>query len=170
MDLSQFSSAQIEQLKAALLTDTSGRTSEFRPRQLHNLTLAPSATDARPLFVWSADGDRNLPVGAGTPYPKLLWSADGVEITVRSREEEQAQIAQGYVTAPPLTGPVDPMVKIQAELDALSEEDRALVLQAQHQDRRSALQAKLANLTEAQLESLLAGAGAKRGRPRKAVA
>ena len=35
-------------------------------------------------------------------YPKLLWSADGVEVTCRSAEEESRYVAEGYrLTAEP---------------------------------------------------------------------
>ena len=35
-------------------------------------------------------------------YPRLLWSSDGVEVTVSSAEEEAEKLANGYrVTAAP---------------------------------------------------------------------
>lgn len=29
-------------------------------------------------------------------YPKLLWTPDGVEVTVQSPDEEAARVAEGY--------------------------------------------------------------------------
>lgn len=123
------------------------------------------------MFVWSADSPRDRDLTRTTEFPKLMWhKTTGEEITVYNIEQ---QIEQGsiYTTQPP-ANPVtlDPMEQLQDALMGLSEADRALVLEEQRKQRISALQSKLAALSEDQLEALLnQSEPAKRrpGRPRK---
>lgn len=177
MDLTSFTPEQIEALRSQLnaLSDTSGR-SPFRPRQLHDLRLPPTATDPRPTFIWSAEPPRHaVDLTKTSPYPRLMWHADsGEEITVTSRAVEQTKTAEGFVLmAPSDLPPPDPMETLRAALEQLPEEDRALLLAAAQQDRKAVLQAQLAALPEDQLAALLAantGAAPVRrgpGRPRK---
>ena len=55
-------------------------------------------------------------------YPKLLWSADGVEVTCRSADEEARYVAEGYrLTAePPAELPPD-MIEEVPPVDAENE-------------------------------------------------
>lgn len=176
MDLTSLTPEQLRTLKTQLddLTDASGR-SPFRPRQLSNLNLQPTATDPRPLFVWSAESPRNVDVSAQHEYPKLMWHREtGAEITVRSSADER-QMSDLYQTEYPAAVVVDPMQDLKDQLDGLSESERALILSEQKKDRMASLQARLAALPEATLEALLSGAEVvpvKRGpgRPKKAVA
>jgi hypothetical protein len=143
--------------------------SPLRDRQLHDLRLLPTATDPRPTFFWSAEGSRDTVV-THSEFPKLLWSDTGVEITVRSKEEQDSKIAQGYVFVAPASVVVDPMADLSDALAGLSDEERTLVLEAQQAQRRAEITAKLAGLSPEALEKLLAGAtepAKKRGRPAK---
>ena len=145
-------------------TTVDGR-SPMRPRQLHDLRLLPTATDPRPMFVWSAEGDRNNPV-TYSEYPKLLWHAEThAEVTVTSKEEEAQRLASGYVALPPSAMTVDPVQNLADQLAGLSDEEQKLILEAQQRIRREALTAKLSSLSDADLERLLAGG--KRSRKAK---
>lgn len=146
------------------MESTDGR-SPLRPRQLHDLRLMPTATDPRPMFVWSAEGDRNNPV-THSEFPKLLWHAEThTEITVTSKEEEAQRLASGYVSQPMSTAPVDAVQNLSDQLAGLSDEEQKLILEAQQKIRRDALTAKLSNLSDAELDRLLAAP--KRGRKAK---
>ena len=153
-------------------TDTNRTT--FRPRQLHDLNRKPSATDARPAFFWSAEQPNDF-VPTQSKFPGLMWApADRYgaqqEITVYSQQEFDAHAEMGYTNIPPEHQAMDPMDAIQAQFDALSPEDQKLMLEAQAQSKRAQLQAKLATLTESDLERLLVGASEEKrrpGRPRK---
>ena len=175
MDLTQLTPEQLASLKGQLdaLTPTDGR-SAFRPRQLHDLRLAPTATDARPMFVWSAETPRDFVPTPTKFYPSLIWhQVTGEERTIHSAEERMA-LGQSWASIPPQVASVDPEQDMRDALEALSDEDRALLLEAQRQDRMAVLQKKLAGLTQDQLDTLLAGTAtpeAKRGpgRPKKAA-
>lgn len=176
IDLSGFTAEQLAALKAQLnSTDGSGR-SPIKPRQLHDLRLLPTADDPRPTFFWSVDPPRDgRDLTRGTPYPRLLWHVDsGEEITVLDLEAHQAKQAEGcWTETAPSAGPVDPMADMQAALDALTPEDRALVVAAQQQTRLQEITAKLSKLSPSTLELLLTAAKdeatGKRGpgRPKK---
>ena len=164
---------QLTALKTALasVSDVSGR-SPVRPRQLHDLRLLPTATDPRPTFFWSAETPRDFVPGPSRPYPKLMWHREtDEEITVQSATEEAAK-ADLYTTDPPrVEFAASPMDIVRDALDALTEEERRFVLDAQKKERMDALTAKLALLPPEQIEALLSGAAVpvKRGpgRPRK---
>lgn len=135
--------------------DTDGR-SPIKPRQLHDLRLMPTATDPRPAFFWSAEGNRDLAV-THSLYPKLLWhGTTNVEITVHSAEEETAKLREGYVLLPISAVVVDPVQNIADQLAGLPEEEKALILQAQATIRRNALIDKLAQLSDDDIEKLAA--------------
>jgi hypothetical protein len=176
MDLNHLTPDDIASLKAQLaMTDTNGR-SPFRPRQLHDLKLQPTATDSRPMFVWSAESPRDAgDLTRTTEFPKLMWHrTTGEEITVHSKDEQIEQESI-YTTEPPEVISTNPYDAIRDALDSLSPEERVLVVEAQQQARMKTLQEKLAALPADQLEALLNGQGttpAKRrpGRPRKEVA
>ncbi len=178
MDLAQLTPDQLLALKQQLdgLTDSSGR-SPIRPRQLTDLRLLPTKDDPRPLFISSAEAPRDgRDLTKTTPYPKLMWHQDtGTEITVYSSAEER-QMSDIYTLTAPAHRVLEPMDALKLELDSFSEEDRALILNAQKQTRIAELQAKLAGLSEEALTRLLgeseqdeATGEVKRrpGRPRK---
>jgi len=132
--------------------------SPLRPRQLNNLTLAPTAEDPRPTFFWSAESPRDEVI-THSPYPKLLWSETGDEVTVSSVEAEAAAVARGYLTVAPAS--LKPFDALKAMLEAMSPEDRTLVLEAQQKDRLARVQAQLANLPAGELEALIAASKSK---------
>jgi hypothetical protein len=104
--------------------------SPLRPRQLHDLRLLPTKDDPRPTFFWSAEGPRNDPEAHKThPYPRLLWTQGGEEITVRTLAEHQALKAQGYLEHAPGAVVIDQAAALQAMLEGLTPTDRALVLE-----------------------------------------
>lgn len=177
LDLTQLTPEQLATLRAQLGlagTDASGR-SPFKPRQLHDLRLLPTETDPRPTFFWSAVSPRDVDVLKTTPYPRLLWDkATGEEVTVGDAETHQAYRADGYTELAPMQAPVDPMAELQAALEALDPETRALVIETQRKQRVAALTAKMAGLSEGALEALLSdepkAEKRKPGRPRKSHA
>jgi hypothetical protein len=145
--------------------------SPLRDRQLHDLRLLPTADDPRPTFFWSAEGSRDVQI-THTEFPKLLWHGEtDVEITVRSREEQEQKLAQGYVLTAPAAVAVDPMADLSDAFAGLTIEEQELIVAAQAKQRRDAITAKLAELSPEALERLLAGSAEpvakKRGRPAK---
>lgn len=171
LDVARLTETELAQLKARLtqmgMADVSGRTPEFRERQLHDLTLAPRGDDPRPLFVWSAESPRGFPVGPPTPYPKLLWHGEtDQEITVRSKEEDVAKQAQGYVDTPPLQRVLSEEEEVALAFASLSPEDRTLLLEETAKAKRAALQDKLAHLSDAALERLVNAASTPKAKKR----
>jgi hypothetical protein len=161
MDLNNLTAAELSDLKAKLdgLTDTSGR-SPIRPRQLHNLTLLPTATDPRPLFVPSAEQQRDYNPGPPKFYPKLMWHRDTEqEITVHSKEEEQEHLLEYKLEAPAAPIMLSDADSIRAALESLTDEERTFIIQAQKNERIDKLKAKLAELSEVDLERLLGEIG-----------
>jgi hypothetical protein len=137
--------------------DLQGGRSPFRPRQLHDLRLLPTKDDPRPTFFWSVEGPRNNPdAGKTFPYPRLLWSADGEEITVQSEPEHKRMLAQGFLEMDPGTAVVDQSETIRLMLERLSPADRALVIDGQKKARMNAIQEQMAELSAEDLEAVLA--------------
>lgn len=161
LDLSQLSPADIASLKALLAgTDDTGR-SPIRERQLHDLRLLPTKDDPRPTFFWSAESPRHAPdLTKTTPYPRLMWhGTTGQEITVKNAEAQETHTAKGFILSPPANAEQpDPMDAIRLAFESLSPEDRATLVAAQKQSRLDTLQAQMAELSEADLEALIAGA------------
>lgn len=150
--------------------DTTDGRSPNRPRQLHDLRLLPTATDPRPTFFWSAETPRDYIPTHGTEYPKLLWhQTTGVEVTVKS-EEDRAAYGAEWASIPPTAQPIDPLSGIQDVFAGLSEDEQALLMEAQKTDRMNRLRAKLADLSEADLERLVAQNETAGKRRKKAVA
>ncbi len=145
-----------EQIQGLLATST-GR-SPMKPRQLHDLRLAPTANDPRPLFIPSAEGNRDVPE-RHTPYPKLLWHrVTHTEITVQSEAEHRAKRAE-YADAPPNFAPVD---HARMLFDALSPEDQQLVIEQQRKAKVDAVTKQLGTMTASQAEAALAPAAKTR--------
>ena len=145
--------------------------SPHRPRQLHDLRLMPTATDPRPMFVWSAEGDRDTPI-TQNEYPKLLWHGEtNLEIAVRSKQEETEKVEQGFVFLPATTTAASAVEDLTAAFAGLSDDEKHLILEAQAKQRRDAITAKLAELSPEALDRLLMQAAEpqpkKRGRPAK---
>jgi hypothetical protein len=137
--------------------DLQGGRSPFRPRQLHDLRLAPTKDDPRPTFFWSVEGPRNNPdAGKTFPYPRLLWSPAGEEITVQSATEHREYVAKGYLETDPGTVVVDQSAQIKAMLEALSPADRAMVIDGQKKARMLAIQEQMSELSADDLDAVLA--------------
>ena len=145
-------------------TDTGGR-SPLRPRQLHDLRLLPRADDPRPTFFATAEVPRDWVTTTQKNYPRLMWAPSGQEITIPDTPDaekvQKGYEAKGYSHTPPAD--VTPMDAIEREMRQLSEEDRAFVLEEQRKARMSKLQAKIANLSDADLATI-AGPAPKRGK------
>lgn len=155
--LQSLSPEQLAQLRTELnamdLGDGTGR-SPIRPRQLTDLRLQPRADDPRPHFEWSADSPRNVSLGPGTEYPKLMWhQTTGKEITVRSAAE-QRQMADVYQLTPPNQAPLDPAERARLEFEALPEEERQIVLDLQRKARIERVHALLNTLPETQFAAV----------------
>lgn len=176
MDSSQFTPDQLAQIqelmRSGALTSGDGR-SPNRPRQLTDLRLLPTATDPRPLFLPSAESPRDQDVTKTFPYPRLLWSPEGEEITVYRASEHHERVNEGYSEVAPVRETVPTAVSVRDELAQLTPEERELVLEAQRQQRLRKLQDKIANLSDMDLETALLTVAqqVKRGpgRPKKAV-
>jgi len=138
------------------MSQTDGR-SPFRPRQLHDLRLQPTAQDPRPTFFWSADPPRDENVTITTEYPKLLFhQVSGDEFPVYSKDQEVAKLADpAWGRVAPVKVAIDPLEAVRSELANLSDADRALVIEMQRQERIQTLKAKMAALPDVDLESLL---------------
>ncbi len=157
MDLTQLTPDQLSSLKQQLdALSGDGSRSPIRPRQLHDLRLLPTKDDPRPTFFWSADQPRDYVPGAPKPYPKLMWHREtGEEITVQTAVDERAH-GDLYVTVAPTNAVAQtPMDWMREALEALSPEERTLVVEGQKQDRLTEIRNKLASLSPEALESLL---------------
>ena len=153
MDLSKLSPEDLQSIAEQLQAhgrvigglDANGRSPYFGNRVFKDLNVKPSATDPRPLFVWSADSPIEFD-NVQHEFPKLMWSKDGTEITVRSSEQQEQHLAQGYVLLPPANA--KPFDVASEQLAAMSDEDRALLIEANREARRNRVQALLSSLTE----------------------
>jgi len=150
--------AQIQQLIRDGQVGSDGR-SPIRARQLQNLNLQPKHDDPRPLFVWSAESPRDLPPQSFKEYPKLLFHrVTGDEVTAHSAQEEQ-EFGETYAPTRPGQAPPPPAWQgLDEALAGLSDDERKQVEKLQRQARLQQLQAKLAALSETDLEAALAAA------------
>lgn len=155
MDLTQLSQQDLLALKAqldALAPDTSGRSPmRFgKDRQLHDLRLAPTADDPRPMFVWSAEPPRNAPL-TPPPYARLMWhKVSNHEITVHSPSEFARREAEGEFTGtPPQMGPIDPQQELAELLAQLSPEDRQLLEEQMRKSKMTEIESRLSSLSSA---------------------
>ncbi len=161
MDLSLLTPDQIASLRAQLgIGSTGGRVTDTdppRPRQLHDLRLAPRADDPRPLFIPSAEPPRDgIDRTKISEFPKLMFHRDtGKEITVKDAAE-QRQYSDIYDLVAKAGVVLEPMDALKLELGSFSQEDLELIIDAQQKARREAVQAKLAGLPEDTLVRMLA--------------
>lgn len=149
-----------EQL-AGILAQGHGR-SPIKPRQLTDLRPLPTAQDPRPTF-FGVDAPRDVLV-THSPFPRLMWHSEtGQEITVFDEIEMQAK-SPVYTATPPHFKPLDPVEKLRAEFEALSDDDKAFVLEMQRKARVDAVAGQMAGLSQAQIANALGSEPAKRGR------
>jgi hypothetical protein len=130
---------------------------------LHDLTLLPTKDDPRPTFNWSADPPRDDGGESRRtfPYPRLLWTADGTEITVHSEAEHRGMVAQGYLEQAPGDVVIDQAEQLRQMLEALSPADRALVVDGQRQARIKAALSALEELPRGEADTMLESLAAK---------
>ena len=172
LDLSAFNPEQLAQLKTALdsLTSTDGR-SPIVERQLNDLRPLPTATDPRPTFFFSADSPRNVgDLNKTSLYPRLMWTPDGVEVKCLDEKHQARLEKSGHMLVAPDTAVLPTSADLmRTALSALSPEDRKVVLQSAQAARLAKVQEMAAELTEGELDALMAEMEpAKRGpgRPR----
>lgn len=168
LDLTPDVIAQLQDLLRSGALDRSGRTPE-RWGPLHNLNGEPTATFARPKFVWSAWPTPDQDTSKTYPYPRLLWNPEGVEITVYDEDAHAQHVAKGYLETNPGGGrPETPEERLQREFELLSPEDQAFVLEAAEEHRKANL-AKMAGAMNQDLLAKITQTPVKRGpgRPRK---
>jgi hypothetical protein len=161
MDLSNLSPDELQSLKTQLgLTDATGSPfgrSPILPRQLHNLTLKPTATDPRPTFFWSAEEPRNA-VPEKPKFSQLMWHGQtGTEITVYSVKDRDEKQRQGYILTPPANAEApDPADLARQALAQLSPEDRKTVLEAAQEARLARVKEMASALSADELDALRA--------------
>lgn len=161
IDFSQLTESDLAALKARLdqLTDVSGRTRVQPGRQLHDLRLLPTATDPRPLFIPSAEAPRNAPPER-PPFAQLLWHKEtNREIVCRSEAEVKRKLEEGYQLTPAESRALNPEELLALEFAQLSPEDQQLAIDMAAKAKRDALQAKLSELSDEQLQRMVAAAG-----------
>ncbi len=151
--------AEIQQLINQGLISPNGR-SPIRDRQLTNLTLVPTATDPRPLFIPSAEVPRDTKPQVYTKWPSLRWKPNGEEVRVKDALA-LAALGDGYLDYPPHLQPLDPMAGMTEALAALTEKERDVIVSTQRDLRMKKLQEQLSQMSESDLETVLASARAK---------
>lgn len=141
--------------------------SPFRTGPLQDLRLAPTADDPRPLFIPSAEAPRTWETHQTYPFPRLMWSPQGGEVTVGSASERDALLAQGYTLDAPGAVVVNPIFDLQQALAGLSPEERSRIVEAQAADRLEALKNRLVALSPEDLRAVLEGLGGDAKRVKK---
>lgn len=166
-DISQLSPEVLDQLKQALAgtgVDAQNRTGAVR-KPLTDLRTPrnPQARLHRPTFIPIDEAEEQRTPYVKQDYPRLKFKLDDagklVETVVFNATSEAA-LGPAWTDAPPFAPPATAEERLKAELDALSEEDRAFVLEAQRKARLDRLQAQLSTLSDARLDAV-AGAPAK---------
>lgn len=159
--------AQLTATQSGLNTPSSGRTPVLGP--LKNLLYPPpSATVAKPNFFY--DG-MNLPNVPGKPFPTLRFrlTDTGVEERCCRTAADVIALGDGWSEIPPSVELPSPLESVQEAMEALTPEERTVVMEEQRKTRLSAIQRMLADLPPEELAALQAGAPVKRGpgRPKK---
>lgn len=153
LDLTKLTPDDIAQLKALLgvKEDADGRSPIWRPLTDMRPPKTARGRLNRPHFEQSAE---EPPEGTTIPaFPRLFWDGAGIERKIH--EDQLHLVGTDWTSAPPLASAVvDPMIRIQAEFDALSPEDQQFVLNAQKQARLSRLHSLLADLPDQDVASL----------------
>ena len=156
--LDTFTPEQIEALRAELASVQAqdGTRSPYRNRQLDNLELKPTADDPRPTFFWSAEPPRSRKVER-PPFRQLLWHGEsGREITVKSEEELQRKIREGYELRPRTAVVYTAGERAEMLFNALSEDDKQMVLEQRRQSRIAKAHEALAALNDEDAATIVA--------------
>ncbi len=154
IDLENLKPEDIEALKSILgSTGGANRSPAWKPLKDMRPPQDPNPLKRlnRPHFEWSAYDDGNTVI---KPFPKLYWDEKGIERLVATAEADKS-VPETWQSSPPgKQAPIDPMVRLQAEFDALSPEDQAFVLEQQKAQRLKKIHELMAGLSEADLASL----------------
>lgn len=154
IDTDNLTPEQIAALRTALgITDTTAgaRSPAWKPlKDMRPATTAKGRLN-RPHFEWSAEDDGHTVI---KPFPRLMWDERGIERLVQTQEDLDT-VPTAWMPYPPSKAAlVDPMVKMQADFDALSPEDQAFVLEAQKKARLNRLNEMMNNLSGEALANL----------------
>lgn len=136
---------------------------------LQNLNKRPSETDPRPLFVWSTEAPPDWETHKTYPFPRLLWSVDGVEIVVKTQKQMDEKVAQGYLLANPIQRAETDDERWQREFNALSAEDQAFLLNETERLKRERLTAMAAEMNPEKFAAMTQTTKRGPGRPKKVV-
>ncbi len=174
MDLSKLSPEDLqsiaEQLQASGRVigglDANGRSPYFGNRVFRDLNVKPQHFGIDKTGAGSADSPIEFD-NVQHEFPKLMWAKDGTEITVRSQTQQEAHEAQGYVLSPPANA--KPFDVVAEQFASMSDEDKALLIEANREAKRNRVQALLASLTEDEQRELgLLGAPEKKAKAKTA--
>lgn len=141
-------------------------------RQLTDLSIGPSKTDARPLFDLGHVPHDYPGYGDVPPYRVLRWHPVTLDEVCATSPEHLARVeSEGYVRYEALNH-VAPNKADEARdlLEGLTADERQMVAETQRASRLAAINAKLSALSDAQLASVLGDPVPVRrgpGRPRK---
>lgn len=137
-------------------------------RQLTDLRIPPSKDDPRPKFELGDVPSTYPGYGDAPPFRCLRWHpVSGEEVCATTLEQLARFDDEGYLKFPIQAAPKTAVEDVAAELAALTDDERQLVFEAQRQARLSSIQAKLAKLSNAELESVSVPVKRGPGRPRK---
>lgn len=167
MELNQIPPEMLSQIMALLQGEALNR-SPFRPRQLNDLRLLPTAKDPRPTFFPSAEAPRDgsADVRFHTEFPKLMFHKDtGKEIRVEDAQEQAKKATEGFILTAkpePSTDPEEMALQaaeaLMAVLEGLTPKERAQVLSEQETRQRESIHAQFADLPVHLQKALMAKA------------
>jgi len=157
MEFSPEQMAEIQRMINEGMISQTGR-SPLRDRQLHDLRLVPTATDPRPLFIPSAELPRDAKPYVYTKFPSIRWHREtGAEVSVKDAKAAAA-LGPEYVDYPVHLQPLDPMAGMADALAALTDKERDAITANQRDLRMAKLQEQLSQMSESDLETVLASA------------
>lgn len=149
MDLSQLTQEDIAQL-AALIQNSGQRSPIWKPLSDMREPRTQKERLHRPHFEWSAD---EVPGTVIPPFPRLFWTASGEEKLIAT-DKDMVNVGADWTPYPPLTARLDTVAQVQAELDSLTPEDRAFVLEAMRKNKLESIQAKMSAMSDREMASL----------------
>lgn len=113
----------------------------------------PKARLHRPTFFSSAEEDGSEGVYEHQVFPKLMFHASKGEVTVIDQDALKA-LGDGWQDTPIVAENVTAFDAVRAQLDELSEEDRAYFFKFQKEQKMKRLQALTEGLNGAELDAL----------------
>lgn len=152
IDLENLTREDIDALRAVLGSATGAtRSPAWKPLKDMRPPNTAKGRLNRPHFEWSADDDGNTVI---KPFPRLMWDDKGIEHKIENAEALAALPSTWNGYPPSKAAIVDPMVKMQAEFDALSPEDQQFVLEAQKKARLNRLHEMMSGMSDKDLAGL----------------